>query len=264
MGRLGLADQAAAEMAFYLALSLVPLVGLAIALVSRWRPIDLSVSIEEVLRNVLPVESHGRAGEVLRWARSSASEGWVTAGFLVALWTSFRFVSLCIRLLGTIGTSSDQPALKSGQLAVRSLLLLVVWIVALVVTALSLLVAPAIERGRLHLRELSDLSLSAIAALQAILIGGILFGALFLTYRAAVGTRTGWRRLVLASLLASLGWIGASRGFSIAVPILWKSTQLYGTLGSVVLFLAWAYVIAWILLLGGFILVRPKETREAG
>jgi uncharacterized BrkB/YihY/UPF0761 family membrane protein len=64
--RLGLADSAAAEMAFYLAMSLVPLVGVAIALVSRWLPLDLTAPIEEVLRAVLPAASNVAPGEC--WA----------------------------------------------------------------------------------------------------------------------------------------------------------------------------------------------------
>ena len=119
------------------------------------------------------------------------------------------------------------------------------------------------ERGLLRLPKLSELSLSAFAALRAVLIAGVLFGAIYLTYRVVVGTRAGWFRVALAALLASLGWIGASRGFSLAVPVVWKATQLYGTLGSVVLFLIWAYVIAWVLLLGGFLLVRPGRPRAA-
>jgi Zn-dependent protease len=52
-------------------------------------------------------------------------------------------------------------------------------------------------------------------------------------------------------------------GFSRVVPVLWSATQLYGTLGSVVLFLIWAYLNSWILLLGGFLLV-PRPTEVAG
>lgn len=33
-----------------------------------------------------------------------------------------------------------------------------------------------------------------------------------------------------------------------------------GTLGSVVLLLIWAYLNSWILLLGGFLLVRPTRS----
>ncbi len=55
----------------------------------------------------------------------------------------------------------------------------------------------------------------------------------------------------------SLGWIGASLGFSLAVPVLLGAARLYGALGSAVLFLIWAYLIAWILLLGRLLLARP-------
>ena len=261
--KLALADTGATEMAFYLALSLVPLVGVTIALVSRWLPLDLSASIEEVLRGVLPAASHVAPGQVLDWARSSASQGWLTVGFVVALWTSFRFMSVCMRSLGTLVSTDGRPPVKAWRSAARSLLLLVVWIVALVATALFLLVAPAIERGLLHLPELSELSLSAFAALRVLLIVAVLFGAIYLTYRVVVGARAGWFRVALAALLASLGWIVASRGFSLAVPVLWKAAQLYGTLGSVVLFLIWAYVMAWVLLLGGFLLVRTGRPRAA-
>ncbi len=259
--KLARADSGATEMAFYLALSLVPLVGVTIGLVSRWLPLDLSASIEEVLRGVLPAASHVAPGEVLAWARSSASQGWLTAGFVVALWTSFRFMAVCMRSLGALVSTDVHPPMKAWRSAARSLLLLVVWIVALVATALFLLVAPAIERGLLHLHKLSELSLSAFAALRVLLIVAVLFGAIYLTYRVVVGTRAGWLRVALAALLASLGWIVASRGFSLAVPVLWKAAQLYGTLGSVVLFLIWAYVMAWVLLLGGFLLVRPGRAR---
>ncbi|MBI4915031.1 MAG: YihY/virulence factor BrkB family protein [Acidobacteria bacterium] len=263
VARLAQADRSAAEIAFYLALSLVPLVGVTIALAGRWLPLDLSASIEEVLRAVLPVESQVGAGEVLEWARSAASQGWLTVGFVVALWTSFRFMSLCIRSLGTIVSSGVHPPEKAWRAAARSLLLLVVWIVALVATALFLVVAPAVESGLLRLARLSDLSLSAFSALRAVLLAGVLFGAFNLTYRVVVGARAGWFRVALAALLASLGWIGASLGFSLVVPVLWKATLLYGTLGSVVLFLLWAYVMAWVLLLGGFLLVRPGRPSVA-
>jgi membrane protein len=138
--------------------------------------------------------------------------------------------------------------------------LLAVWMVALVATALFLLVAPSIERRLIGLPALSDLSSWVFSTLRVLLVPGILFGAIFLTYRVVAGARVGSLRVALVALLASLGWIGASLGFSFAVPILWGSARLYGTLGSLVLFLMWAYLIAWILLLAGVLLARPART----
>lgn len=263
MARLGPLDSIAAEVAFFLALSLVPFVGIAIALASRLLPLDLSASIGKVLRGVLPAEAHV-SDEVLRWARSSSSKEWLTVGFVLALWSSFRFMSLCLGALSAIISGDVRPSAWTWRSTTQSLLLLVVWLVALVATALFLLVVPSVERGLIGVPVMPNLSSSSFAALRLFIIAGILFGAIFLTYRVVAGTQAGSLRVALAALLASLGWIGASLGFSIAVPILWHAAQLYGTLGSVVLFLIWAYSIAWILLLGGLLLVRPDRARVTG
>jgi len=261
MARIVLLDSAAAEVAFFLALSLVPFVGIAIVLVSHF-PIGLSASIGKVLRDVLPAESPV-AGEVLRWARSSASRGWLTVGFLLALWSSFRFMSLCLHALDSMISGEVRSSAWTWRSIARSLLLLAVWTVALVATALFLLLAPSIQHGLLGLPALSDLSSSVFSTLRVLLVPGILFGAIWLTYRVVAGTRAGSFRVALVALLASLGWIGASLGFSLAVPVLWGAARLYGTLGSVVLFLIWAYLIAWILLLGGLLLTRRGWARAA-
>jgi hypothetical protein len=93
----------------------------------------------------------------------------------------------------------------------------------------------------------------ALAGGQRRLRNGLLPGA----GAGAIGRsldRAGWP-------LAPVGWIGASRGSSLAVPVLWEATQLYGTFGSLVLFLIWAYVMTWVLLLGGLLLVSPGRHR---
>ncbi len=260
MAKLALLDSAAAEVAFFLALSLVPFVGIAIALVGRWMPAGMNESIGEVLRNMLPADSPA-AAEVLTWAQSSASKGWLTVGFLLALWSSFRFMSLCLHALGSMIFGDVRPSTWTWRSSVRSLLLLVVWMVALVATSLFLLAAPVIAHGLLGRSALSDLSSSAFSGLRILVVPGILFGAIFLTYRVAVGPRAGPWRVAGVALGASLAWIGASLGFSLIVPMVWGAARLYGTLGSLVLLLIWAYLIAWILLLGGVMLSRPHRAR---
>lgn len=262
MARLVLLDSAAAEVAFFLALSLMPFVGITIALVSFF-PVGLSASIGKVLHDVLPAESPV-AGEVLRWGSSSAGKGWLTVGFLLALWSSFRFMSLCLHAIGSMMSGDARASAWTWRSTAGSLLLLGVWMVALVAMALFLLVAPSIQHGLLGLPAFSDLSSSVFSILRVLLVPGILFCAIWLTYRVAAGARVGSFWVALVALLASLGWIGVSLGFSVAVPILWGAARLYGTLGSVVLFLIWTYLIAWILLLGGLLLTRPGWARGAG
>jgi membrane protein len=260
MARLGLLNSAAAEVAFFLALALVPFVGIAIALVGRWLPPGMSASIGKVLRAVLPAESLV-SGDVLRWARSSASKGWLTAGFLLAFWSSFRFTARCTHALTSMMTGDVRSSAWTWRSISRSLLLLVVWMTALLATALFLLVSPSIQRSLLELPALSDLSSWTFMAIRALLVPCVLFGAIGLTYRVVAGPSAGASRVVLAALLATFGWTGASVGFSFAVPVLWSAARFYGTLGSLVLFLIWTYLIAWILLLGGLLLSFSGRTR---
>ena len=260
MARLGPLDSAAAELAYFLALGLVPFVGIAIVMASIGLPGGLSASIGRVLTDVMP--GSPVAGEVLRWARSSASKGWLTVGFLLALWSSFRFTSRCVNVLGSMISGDVRSTKWTWRAIARSLLLLVVWMVALLATALFLLVAPSLEHGSLRASAMSDMSSTAFTMLQVLLVPGILFGAIWLTYRVIGGSRAGPSRVLLATLLVTLGWIFATLGFSVAVPVLWSTARLYGSLGSVVLFLIWAHVIAWILLLGGFLLSSSDRTRR--
>lgn len=246
----------AAQVAFFLALTLVPLMAVTITLVGRWLPLDLSAELEQVLSGVLPDEAHISPADVFRWARSSASTGWLTAGFAFAVLTSFSFMSTCLRAIRAAVYGRDDAGSAPWHFTLGAAALLVVWVVALVATALLLFIAPSIERGLLDLPELSDVSLSAFAALRVLLMGAILFGATFLMYRVAPIPRVSPWRVALAALGAALGWLLVSKGFSEIVPRLWQGAQLYGTLGSVVLFLMWAYVNAWILLLGSLVLIR--------
>ena len=263
MARLALLDSAAAEVAFFLALSLVPFVGIAIALMGGWLPVGMSGSMGKVLSGALPAQSPV-AGEVMGWARASTSKGWLTIGFLLALWSSFRFMSLCLHVLGSMVSGDVRASAWTWGSTGQSLLLLMVWMAALVATALFLLVAPSIERGMLGLPALPHFSHSAFTSLRTLLVLGILFGAIWLTYRVVVGKRASSLLVALVALLSSVGWIGVSLGFSFAVPAMWRAAQLYGTLGSVVLFLIWAYLVSWILLLGGLLLARPGRGLASG
>ncbi len=245
----------AAQLAFLLALTLVPLVAVTITLFGRALPVDLTTELEQVLSGVLPEEAHIGPADVFRWARSSASTGWLTASFMLTLVTSFSFTATCLRAIRAAVSGRDSGG-APWHFTLGAAALLLVWVVALVATSLLLFVAPSIERGLLNLPEMSDVSLSAFAALRVLLMGAILFGATFFMYRVAPVARVPSWRVALAALGASLGWLVVSKGFSTAVPGLWQGAQLYGTLGSVVLFLMWAYLNAWILLLASLVLVR--------
>jgi len=256
--RLSLLSAFAAELAFFFALAVVPFLGITLALAGRWLPPEVLHSAERVVVGVLPGEAGIDATEIAAWARG-AGGGWLSAGFLIAVWTSFRFMSTGMRALSFLVVADPLAAPPRWRSSLRAVLLLVVWMAALITTAVLIVAAPQVDELLLTLPRHSELSVSTWAALRAVLLGLILFVALALTYQAVPGLTAGGGRVALAALFASAGWFALGTGFSMAVPLLWQGTALSGTLASIVLFLLWAWGSGWIFLLGGLLLVHPAR-----
>ena len=248
----------AAEMAFFLALAFAPFVMIAVTLAGRWLPLDLSRALEEVLRGVLPAEAHVDPAEVFAWARSSANAGWLTASFGLALLTVLRFMFTTIAALSFIAGDGRQRSSRLWRHVTASVALLATWVVALLVTASLIFIAPTIENALLQLPDLADLSLSAFAAVRAVTVAVALFATILLTYRLGLRDAASGPRAAAAAGLATLVWLGVGEFFSRLAPALWRGTQLSGTLGSVVLLLAWAYAYAWALLAAALLVARPR------
>ena len=246
----------AAQLAFFLALTLMPFVAVTVTMAGRLLPLEVTGEIEQVLSDVLPPETHVDPADVFRWARSSAATGWLTASFFLAIATSFNFIATGLRGIRAAVTGEVKPDDTPWRSTLSAALLVVVWTVTLLATALLLLLEPSVERGLLSLHELADVTISLVAATRVGVVAAMLFGATFLTYRLAPIPRVPAGRTVLAALLTPLGWLLVSNGFSKVVPELWGGAQVYGTLGSVVLFLLWAYLNAWTILLGSLFLIR--------
>ena len=252
----------AAQLAFFLALTLVPFVAVTVTMAGRWLPVDVTSEVEQVVRDVLPPETHVDPADVFRWARSSASTGWLTASFFLALATSFNFTSTCLRGIRTAVTGEVKLEDTPWRSALSAAALVVVWAVTLLAAALLLFIEPTVERGMLGLHDFADLTISLLAASRVVLVAAFLFGATFVTYRLAPIGRVNAGRAAVAALATPLGWLAVSRGFSVVARRLWGGAHLYGSLGTMVLFLLWAYVNAWILLLGSFVLAPRARPRR--
>lgn len=258
--RLSLLSAFAAELAFFFALAVVPFLGITLALAGRWLPPEVLQSAERVVVGVLPGEAGVDSAEVARWARG-AGGGWLSAGFLLAVWTSFRFMTTGLRALSFLTAADPLAPPPRWQVSLRALPLLLVWMAALIATAVLVVAAPQVDELLLGLPRFSELSIATWAALRAVLLGLILFVALALTYRAVPGSTAGDGRVALAACAASVGWFALGTGFSIAVPVLWQGMALSGALASIVLFLLWAWGCGWIFLLGGLLLARADRSR---
>jgi len=251
----------AAEIAFYFVLALVPFLIVTFAVASFAIPKDLHVTeqIGEIVENMLPLGVDIDVAAMLEHARASASKGWLTFGFLLAIWTSFRFMDACIQALHFIARDQGEPAPPLFRRMVWSSLLLLVWMVALVLMALFYILAVPIEKFLAGQGLVSLVSLKIWALARAGVTLGLLFGAFYLTYRTISPRHYAPHGALQSALAASLGWFALSVGFSHLLPTFWRNYhQVYGALGSLIAFLIWAQLNAWVVILAGAWMIRGR------
>jgi YihY family inner membrane protein len=263
--RLPMLSSAAAEMAFYFALSLVPFLGLTAVAAVAWLPPLVGQPLAETLIHVFAPEAGLDAPAISRWVRSMHSSGWLAAGIVLASWASFRFMSAGVEALTRIADVKLEGWRDRLRSAGSAAFLVVVWMLALLLLAFVVLVAPALE-GTLDQGGWFAGQVPTEATLSRLLAVPVLLLAIVLTYRAIPGLRARGLRLWLMSSAATVGWTAAGWAVTQVLPSLWRGRALYGALGSFVLFLLWSYTNAWVLLLAGQLsaLWPGRDARGAG
>jgi membrane protein len=80
-------------------------------------------------------------------------------------------------------------------------------------------------------------------------------------YFVGPAVRPRWRWITPGSIVAVLGWIGASLGLSAYVRHFGSYNATYGSIGAVIILLTWMYLTAFLILLGAQINVTAEEGR---
>jgi membrane protein len=240
----------AAEMGFYFALSLVPFLGLTAAIAMAWLPPEVGRPLaDNVIRDFAP-EAGLDASAISGWVGSVQSSGWLAAGVLLAIWSSFRFIAAGVKALARLGGVEPVDWRHRLRSVASAIFLLFVWMLALLLLSFVILIATPLEETLVQIGWVARGTFSA-GGLSRAMAALVLLIVIALTYRTIPGTQArGWR-LWLVSGLATGGWIVAGRVVTVLLPSLLQGQRLYGALGSFVLFLLWSYVNAWVLLFCG-------------
>jgi membrane protein len=133
---------------------------------------------------------------------------------------------------------------------------------------LAVLIVPVVLRGAMEFLGLEALDFGFFIN-EWSAAGVTMFIALELLYRITMRRRehaVGWRASTLAALIATLLWLGLSKGFSTYVSEV-IDFGIYGSLGALVVFLLWIYWSAYAVFFGGALAIEidgqdhaPDET----
>lgn len=238
----------AAGIAFYALLSVFPAIA---AVISLWAlafdPQDLARQISELAR-YLPPEAAGLVEQQAREIGDNTPTGLsLTAlgSLAVALFAASKGVRGLIIALNLVYGEEEQRGLLGRQLVVAALTLglIALTLVTLVVVALfplasgqlGLAGAPALLVGLARWSALLLMMMAVIAALYC-----------FAPYRRSPR----WQWVSVGSVTATLLWLAGSAGLSLYVGRMATLSQLYGSLGAVVVLMLWFWLSAFVVLLG--------------
>lgn len=238
----------AAGIAFYALLSLFPAIA---AIISLWAlvldPQDMVRQIGELGR-IFPMQGSDLIqSQALEIANNTDTGLSLTAvgSLLVALFVASKGVhGLIVGLNVVYGERERRSAFRRGLLRAAMTLGLVVMtqVTVVFITLFPLTIA---------LLGMDSLLFSAVAWVRWPLLLLAMMLVISVFYRVAPYRRQArWRWVSVGSVTATLLWLLGSAGLSFYVSRMADLSELYGTLGAVVVLMLWFWISAFVVLLG--------------
>jgi membrane protein len=249
--------QAAASLAFTTLLALVPLLTVALVLISQF---DLFSGLGAALRNFLLANLlPEKAGQViaayaLQFTQKTGRLTALGTGMLVA--TALLLMLSIDRVFGQIWrVRQPRPLLKRIVVYLGGLILGPVVLGACVAMATYLVTA---SLGLVNEpRWLTDLFLKSLAVLLLAALCGLI-------YYAVPNRPVAPRHAVLGGMVAALGFALVQRGFGYYISVFPNYKLIYGAFATVPIFLVWLYL-SWLVVLAGALTTAVMgEMRPAG
>ncbi|MEO0453875.1 MAG: YihY/virulence factor BrkB family protein [Verrucomicrobiota bacterium] len=248
----------AASIAFFFLLALVPFLIVTISLISHLFNLDMREPMTLILEQVIPPNDLFDASEIVDSASKAGQKGILTATFLLAFWSASNFMNAIVQALHVVFSVKESLIRRDWIHRLYSFALLLVWSAFIMLTSLSLVMAPAVESFIDHILLIPETNWASLRWARYLIILIMMVGAFWTTYRLTAVKHPVPSRFWQGALIASLGWIGVGWLFTYIVPIFWKQNLIYGALGSIVTTFFWAYSSAWVVILGACWIVRTS------
>jgi membrane protein len=256
----------AAAMAFYFLFSLFPLLLFLTALLGIFsqRGTELRDDMLSYLSRVAPVSASALIYETVDEIGKASSGGKLSFGFLLALWTASSGVVAIIEALNAAyDVKESRPWWKERLLAIGLMLAIAV----LVVTALLLV----LYGGDIAEALAASLGFGAVFTvawkiLQWPIVLAFVLAAFILVYYFGPNVHCQKLRWIVPGAAVSLSvWLLVSFGFRIYLRYFNTFSATYGSLGAVIILMAWFYLTSLAILIGGEINTEIEHAAaEAG
>lgn len=235
----------AADAAFFLFISLVPLIMLLLALL-RYTPVAENYLIE-VVYEIFPSETNILIVNVIEeiYGKSTTVISLTAVG---AVWSASRSVMSISKGLNWIyGTEKSK---KYFYTRIRATFYTVFFVVAVVLSLVILVFGNALSDFVVyHVPILAHL-VSFIISFRILFVMAILTFVFMTAYKLLLDSKSKVKRHLPGALFASVAWTISSFIFSVYVDVFSGFSNMYGSLTTIVLIMLWLYFCMYSMLIG--------------
>ena len=254
-------EHRANAVAFNLTLSVFPAIIFLFTLIP-YIPIDhLDQLIMAFLGDVLPGGIYQEASETIRDIVSRPRGNLLSLGFLLALYAATNgMMAFMTAFNKTYRTIENRSYLRKRLIAV----LLTFGLAFVLFTAVVLLIVGEVVLDWILARGILDANFSfyLILTLRYVVVFFVFFGMISVIYYLAPSIHERWRILSAGSVTAALLGILITQLFSYYVSNFASYNKLYGSIGTIIAFMIWIYLISIVILLGFEINVSIEEAKK--
>ena len=238
----------AAQLSFYVFLSLFPALLFLVAMASFFPLYNFSDELMRLLGPIAPAAVLTLLQEQLAALSNSEDASLLSIGLLMALWSSSAaMVSVIDSMDRAYDIDDSRPWWKRRLIAIA----LTIGLAAFILTSFALIVAGpwlADVLGRhLGLPAVFTWAWKIVQWPIVFLLASTGFG---LVYYLAPDAEQEWTWITPGALTATLLWLVASLMFRLYVVNFGNYEEAYGTLGAIILTLLWFYITALVMVLG--------------
>ncbi len=245
---------AAAQVAFYFAFALFPLLLFLVTLfgIVLESADDFRTEMFFYLRQVMPGSAYELVQTTIDEVTKSSSGGKLTFGLLAALWSASAGVdSIRIALNGVYNLTESRPWWKTKLVS----LLLTLGLAVLVTIALGVVFYGGKFIGLiLNYVNLSISSPFFLGVLQVVTVLIVLASIFAIIYNyLPKHKKYNWVWVTPGAILGILLWLALSYAFRLYLGYFDSYNKTYGSLGAVIILMLWLYLTALVIIIGGTI-----------
>lgn len=211
-------------------------------------------SIMEFLSTMMPSSMYDVIAVTIEDIISNSRGGLLTFGVLFALYLATNGMMALMRAFNACYKTEEKRSVIKTRLIATGLTLNLAFVIFLAVVLL-VVGQFVLDYVLAHLPEfrwlnLDDYTIYMILVLRFIIIFLVFFFAIATIYYFAPTVHYDWRFFSLGSVIATLGILGISYGFSYYITNFGSYNKVYGSIGALIALMVWVQLVTTVLLFG--------------